>query len=241
MGKKRRIAPKRRQGTRNAVIVGVVVLAIVIIGAVAYSFRNTASTSTTTSSDPRLAYLTLSPYYSSFPVLGSKNASVAIFEFGDFQCPSCDYWYKNYEQTIIQNLVDTGKAKIIWRDFIIYGPYSVNASKAAYAAGEQGKFWQYHDLLYTNQGQVRSGWASVPNLMNWAKSLNLNMAQFTTAYNSGSFDNLISNNYNAGQQLGVSGTPTFILVGPHGQIQEIDGPQPASVFESTVDSLIAGG
>ena len=120
-----------------------------------YSTSNSTSNSTS-APDPRLAYLTILPGYE---VLGSRNATVTIFQFGDFQCPTCDNWFKTQEPQVLQNLVDTGKANFVWRDFEYYGIDSTNASLAAYAAGEQGKFWQFYDLLYTNQAGINSGWA----------------------------------------------------------------------------------
>lgn len=174
------------------------------------------------------------------PVLGSKSAQFAIFEFGDYQCPTCDYWFKTQEPSIVQNLVDTGKAKLVWRDFIIYNSDSRLAASAAYAAGEQGKFWQFHDLLYTNQGQANSGWVTTKLLISFAQQLGLNVTEFTQSMNSGKYDSLIDSNFQAGQQAGVQGTPTFFVVGPTGKYVTISGPQPESVFEQAIVSLGGG-
>ena len=189
----------------------------------------------TTSTDSRLAYLT---YNSSYPLLGNKSAPVTIYQFGDFQCTTCDAWFKTQESQVIQTLVNTSKAKLVWRDFDYYGPDSKYASEAAYAAGEQGKFWQFYDTLFSNQQTPNSGWANQTNLVNFAKSLGLNLAQFNQSFTSGKFDTLISANYKAGQSLGITGTPTFFVVGPDNQIVQIVGDQPASVFESEVNSMV---
>jgi protein-disulfide isomerase len=174
------------------------------------------------------------------PALGSPNASVAIVEFGDYQCPTCDGWYRSQEAQLIQNLVRTGKAKLIWRDFDFFGPDSVSASEAAYAAGEQGKFWQFHDLLYQSQQTPNSGWASRQNLETFARQLGLNMTQFDQTFNSGKYDSLINANHALGVQAGVTETPTFFLIGPNGSIVTIAGPQPEPVFEQAVASLTSG-
>ena len=171
------------------------------------------------------------------PVMGSAKASVTLFEFGDFQCPYCDQWFKTVEPQIVQNLVDPGTVKMVWRDFDYYGPDSTLASQAAYAAGAQGKFWQFYDLLYSKQGSPNSGWASKTNLESFAQSLNLNMTEFNQDFNSTMYTNLINTNYQDGQKLGVTGTPTFFLVGPTGQIVSLVGAQPYSSFVQTVDSL----
>jgi len=174
------------------------------------------------------------------PTLGSPNASVTIVEFGDYQCPTCDEWYRSQEGQLIQKLVTTGKAKLVWRDFDYYGPDSVSASEAAYAAGEQGKFWQFHDLLFQNQQLPNSGWASKQNMETFAQQLGLNMTEFDQSFNSGKYDSLVNLNHSLGVQAGISETPTFFLIGPNGKVVTIAGGQPESVFEQAVASLTSG-
>jgi len=195
---------------------------------------NSESSASSTSSSASLAAALLS---GNPPTLGSPNASVTIVEFGDYQCPTCGGWYNTQEASVIQNLVDAGKAKLVWRDFDYFGPDSVSASEAAYAAGEQGKFWQFHDLLFQNQQTPNSGWASRQNLEKLAVKLDLNMTMFDKAFNSGNYDPLINSNHNLGVQAGVTETPSFFLIGPNGKIVTIAGGQPESVFEQAVAQL----
>ncbi len=225
---------KKRSRNRN--LLAVVVIVAVAIGAFAvYGFAGRSpGTQPTSTANSQLAYLQITPLT---PVLGSKNASVTIFEFGDFQCPSCDYWFKTQEKQIVHNLVDTGKAKLVWRDFVIYGTDSVSAAQAAYSANEQGRFWDYHDVLYSNQQAPYSGWASYNNLVIFAQNLGLNMTHFNQSFNSGKYVSLIKSNIADANSLGISGTPTFFVVGQHGQIVTIQGPQPYSVFQQAVDSV----
>jgi len=165
---------------------------------------------------------------------------VAIFEFGDFQCTYCHQWFLNTEPQIIQNLLNTGKAKLVWKDFDYYGPDSTSASEAAYSAGEQGKFWEFHNYLYSHQGTPNSGWASRANLVSFAQSLGLNMTQFNLSFNSGKYDSLIKNNFADGQKLGANGTPTFVVLGPNGKTVQLVGAQPYSAFEMAVNSFAGG-
>jgi protein-disulfide isomerase len=174
------------------------------------------------------------------PTLGSPNASVTIVEFGDYQCPTCDEWYRSQEGQLVQKLVMTEKAKLVWRDFDYYGPDSVSASEAAYAAGEQGKFWQFHDLLFQNQQMPNSGWASKQNMETFAQQLGLNMTEFDQSFNSGKYDSLVNSNHSLGVQAGISETPTFFLIGRNEKIITIAGGQPESVFEQAVASLTSG-
>jgi protein-disulfide isomerase len=138
---------------------------------------------------------------------------------------------------VIQNLVNTGKAKLAWRDFDYYGPDSVSASEAAYAAGNQGMFWQFHGILFQNQQTPNNGWASPQNLVKFAQQLGLNMNQFNQDFNSGKYESLVNSNHALGMQAGVSETPTFYLVGRGGNIVTIAGGQPESVFEQAVGQL----
>jgi protein-disulfide isomerase len=140
----------------------------------------------------------------------------------------------------VHNLVDSVKAKLVWRDFIIYDSDSRLAASAAYAAGEQGKFWAFHDLLYANQGQPNSGWITKQLMTNFAQQLGLNVTQFTLAMSSGKYDSLIDSNFQSGQQVTANGTPTFFVVGPSGQYVAIAGPQPAGVFEQAINNLGGG-
>lgn len=102
---------------------------------------------------------------SSFPVLGNANAPVTIVEFGDFQCPYCDLWYKQTLPQIISNYINTGKAKMIFQNYAILGPDSTTAAKASYCANQQGQFWKYYNFMYEHQGQEDSGWANEQNLL----------------------------------------------------------------------------
>ena len=227
---------------KSRMIVGLAIFAaIILLGGVAWHFVTPAPSASTSavvtlpaSSSFDLAYSLLS---GSPPTLGSPNASVTIVEFGDYQCPTCGAWYHSQEALLIQNLVDSGKAKLVWRDFDYFGPDSVSASEAAYAAGEQGKFWQLHDLLFQSQQTPNNGWASRQNMETFAQQLRLNMTQFNQSFNSGKYNSLINANHSLGVQAGVTETPTFFLIGPNGRMITIAGGQPESVFEQAVASL----
>jgi len=220
----------------NAGII-VLVLLVVVVGGTWYflsgSMLNQAS-SFTASSTSDVAVLLSS---GQAPFRGAMNASVTIVEFGDFQCPTCDAWYRTQEPLVLQNLIDTGRVRFEWRDFDFFGPDSISASEAAYAAGEQGKFWQFYDFLYSNQQTPNSGWSNSTHLQQFAEQLGLNMTQFDQSFQSGKYSTLINSNYELGKQLGVTATPTFFVIGADGRVVTIVGDQPYSVFETAVNSL----
>lgn len=229
MGKRSRRRPRRNRS--------VYLWIGVFVGAIAIGAAYFATQGAVGGNNSKVFPVSISPQN---PILGSKTAPYTISEFGDFQCPSCGYWFKTQEASIVQNLVDSGKAKLVWRDFIIYDSDSRLAASAAYAAGEQGKFWEFHDLLYSNQGQANSGWVTQQLMISFAQRLGLNVTQFTQSMNSGKYNSLIDSNFQSGQQVGLQGTPTFFVVAPTGQYVTISGPQPESVFEQAISSLGGG-
>ncbi|MHB8603065.1 MAG: DsbA family protein [Nitrosotalea sp.] len=171
------------------------------------------------------------------PVLGSPSAPVTIIEFGDYQCPKCDAWFKNEEPTIKANYIDTNKAKLYFVDFPFLGADSPVAAQAAYCAGDQGKYWEYHDYLYSNQGAIQSGWASANNLKSYAITLGLDASKFNSCLDSGKYADNVAHNKDIGSSKGIQGTPAFFIVGSSGAMQEIMGPQPADIFSSTIDQI----
>ncbi len=126
-------------------------------------------------------------------VLGDPNAPVTIIEFGDYQCPFCGRFFSQTEPQIIENYIKTGKAKMVYKDLIIIdgfiagGQESTNSAMAANCAGEQGKFWEYHDLLFeteTADGKENNGNLTKNLFVNLARKLGLNEGNFTSCFDS---------------------------------------------------------
>lgn len=84
------------------------------------------------------------------PYLGDENAPITMVEFGDYQCFFCNRYFHETEHDVLKNYVETGKVKILFKDLTIIGPDSINAAHATHCANEEGKFWEYHDILYNN-------------------------------------------------------------------------------------------
>jgi len=82
------------------------------------------------------------------PILGSDSAPITIIEFGDYQCEQCYNWFHNTKDSIVQNYIETGKANLVFVDLAFLGRDSPKAAAATYCAEEQGKYWEYHNLLY---------------------------------------------------------------------------------------------
>ncbi|HVY67911.1 MAG TPA: DsbA family protein [Patescibacteria group bacterium] len=174
------------------------------------------------------------------PALGNKNAKVTMVEFGDFQCPYC----KNFEQDtypqIKSQYIDTGKVKLVFRHYPL--PFHVNAQISAVAAecaNRQGKFWDYHDLLYKN-GQDDGTGLDKASLEKYADSLGLNKGtlglgtnKFNQCLDSNATLTTVQNDTAEGNKDGVTGTPTFFING-----QVIVGAQPFATFQQALDSAL---
>jgi len=171
------------------------------------------------------------------PILGSNSAPITIIEFGDYQCPQCYNWFHNTKDSIVENYIETGKANLIFLDLAFLGRDSPKAAAATYCAEEQGKYWEYHDLLYNSQEGIDTGWANSERLKAFAFSLELDMDLFGSCVDSGKFAKRVQFNINEAKKQGATGTPTFIIVNSNGQQQKLVGAQPYSVFQNILDSM----
>ena len=174
----------------------------------------------------------------SSPILGSKDAAVAMIEFGDYQCFYCNKFYHTTESEIVKNYVDTGKVRMIFKDFTIIGQDSVTAANAAHCAQEQGKFWEYHDALYDNWAGENTGWASSKNLLGFAKQIGLNEDQFNECITKAKYTNIVQDSVSNARDLGLSGTPDFFIIGPDNYITKVVGAQPYDVFDEIFKSKL---
>jgi protein-disulfide isomerase len=157
---------------------------------------------------------------------GPKNAPITIVEFSDFQCPFCNR--VNPTLAALQKKYGD-KIRIVFK----HNPLSFHkdaplASQAALAAGEQGKFWEMHDLLFKNMRALKRD-----NLDSYAQELGLNMDKFKAALDSGKFKAQVDADIAQARSLGATGTPTFFING-----KKLRGAQPQASFERVIDELL---
>ena len=167
------------------------------------------------------------------PLLGDANAKITIVEFGDYQCTYCHLFHENTKDALLQQYVSTGKANFVFRDFPLNGPDSVLAAEAAYCAGDQDKYWQYHDELYKNWGGEKTGWVNQKSLDKFATTVGLDLDKFDKCVSGKKYEQKVTDNYNFGQKIGIDGTPSFVIFGGK-DITKIVGAQPISVFEQVL-------
>ena len=127
---------------------------------------------------------------------------------------------------MVKEYVESGTLRMEWRDFPYLGQGSLDAAVAARAAQEQGRFWEYHDLLYENQ----SGGFPRDKLVELAREAGLDVERFEEDLASGRFERVVAEDFQEGQERGISGTPTFVING-----RVVAGVQPVEVFEDEIE------
>ena len=162
--------------------------------------------------------------------LGRPDAPVTIVEFGDYQCTNCGAFVRDTEPALVRKYVDTGVVRLVWRDFPWVDAQSVAAAVAARAAGMQGKFWAYHEDLFAHQfPDERSGLVTGAYLRSVARRLGLNMTLFNRDVANPALTAAVRADDMFGQQLGVPGTPAFLIGG-----RPFFGAQSLSTFEVAI-------
>lgn len=175
-------------------------------------------------------------------ILGQQNAPVTIVEYGDYQCPFCgEEFFAKTEPLIVQNYVNTGKARFVFRDFPFLGPESDATANAAQCAEDQGKLWMYHDALYSAKvaddakgGSENDGFFSTTELLKLGQQVGLNMTTFTSCVQNSSDANDVTAEKNAASAAGVNSTPTFYINGT-----QVLGAQPYAQFQQAIDAALA--
>ena len=189
------------------IAVGVIAVMIVVVALILLSQSRVSSLSAA-----RLA---------SDPTLGSPSAKVTIIEYGDFGCPTCRGW----EQAgVLKQIVATygDQVHFVWRDYPIITAQSPQAAEAGQCAFDQGKFWQYHDLLYAKAPAL-----SISNLKSYAAQIGLNTTQFNQCLDSQQDQAKVNQSMAEARGYGFIGTPAFIVNG-----QKVIGPASFSQFKS---------
>jgi protein-disulfide isomerase len=162
------------------------------------------------------------------PSRGPARAPVEIIEFSDFQCPFC----LRAHPTVAQVLSTYGdRVRFVYRNYPLPNhPNAWPAAEAAACAGEQGKFWEYHDRLFDNQSKLGAA-----DLKQHAAALALDTAKFDACVDTHKYKGDIDADVTAGEEAGVSGTPAFFING-----RQLDGAQPFEAFKHVIDEELAG-
>ncbi len=161
--------------------------------------------------------------------MGSLDAPVTMIEYADFECPFCARYFDQTFGLIKENYIDTGLVRYEFRHFpLSFHLEAENAALASECAAEQGEFWEYHDLLFENQEYL-----SRASYIEWAGELGLDVGDFTSCYDSERYLDLVEDDFDGGQAIGVQGTPAFFVDG-----EQIAGAQPYYVYEDVIEAAL---
>lgn len=215
---------KKGLSRRNLLVIILATLAVgALIGASLWFPRSKTVSSTDQGSYPSAIT------DSGEPTLGSADAPVTIIEFSDFQCPFCSRFTMITFKQIEEEYVGTGLVKVVFRQFAFLGQESQWAAEAAECANEQGRFWEYHDKLFSSQAGENRGAFSKSNLKRFAAELGLGTQAFNQCLDSGRYADEVKEDTAEGKRRGVQGTPTFFVNG-----QKLVGAQPFSEFQRII-------
>ena len=245
------IREKRSNRTIHWVSLGMgagIAIACIFCGVLLVNMIDTNSTQVLDEITIREISATKKPTIASFydnasPILGDGNAPLTLIEFGDYQCTYCKKFFHETVESILINYVETGKVKMLFKDFIVVdgavgGNDSMNAANAAHCANDQGMFWQFHSTLYNNWDGEGTGWISSEQLNKFANTLELDMNEFSNCVSELKWKKLVHASHADGRTLGVTATPTFFIIDENNQALKITGAQHYDVFQEVFDSLL---
>lgn len=168
--------------------------------------------------------------------MGDPNAPVKIEEYSDFQCVYCAKFSVETEPRIVEEYVSSGKVYFTYKNYAFLGQPSVDAAEASLCAVDQGKFWEYHDILFANQQEGDARAFSAARLEAFAEALGMDVPAFSECLDDNRHLDQVRQEYADGAAQGVSSTPTFFING-----KEVKGAQPFEVFQAEIEAALAEG
>lgn len=231
---------------KKVFIICLVVAAIAISGILAIVLPSVVIHNVNNNNDQAAKSLLIkeisNPTYPLAPALGSSKAKVTMVEFGDYQCHFCAAFQRDTKDSILQNFVNTGQVRFLFKDFTINDKpgdkASTLAAEASYCAADQGKYWPFHDEIYKNSKGEYVAWVTKDILKQFASNVNIpNIKKFSECLDSQNHSNIVEQNDNLASSIGLQATPSFILLSTGKSQQQpllIDGAQPYSAFQQAI-------
>jgi protein-disulfide isomerase len=174
--------------------------------------------------------------------LGNKDANITVIEFADYRCPFCHKFHQETFDKLVTNFINTGKAKYLFKDFVVNdrGEYkgSMQAAVASHCAAEQGKYWEYLKEIYKNFKPEPQHWVTLDALVQFANNVQIqDIEKFKSCVESNKYQNQIQESGSLAKQLGITGTPSFVVM-KNDKIQTtFPGAVPYEYFEKTLNAL----
>lgn len=172
-----------------------------------------------------------------YTTLGREDAPVEIQLYEDFQCPACAQFARETLPELVERHVEPGEAKLVSETMAFLGPDSVATARAALAAGEQDRYWQYAFLLFENQGAENSGYATDEFLTNLAEETEgLDVEEWRAARDDASVEDELAAVQERANSAGVEATPTIVVSGPEGE-EMLRGAVPIEEVERAIEGV----
>jgi protein-disulfide isomerase len=210
---------KQQKQQRLIIIIMVIIGALLIAGALI--LPNLKPVGTIVQITPRTITVP-----ENLTTMGKTDAPVKVDVWEDFQCPACQQYSQQIETVLISNYIETGKVFYTFHHFPFIDSQSVTkesqqSANASMCAAAQGRFWDYHDLIFANWNGENAGAYADKRLVAFAETIGLNMSDFNTCFNKNQFQAEIEKDYTDGINKGVTGTPTVFVNGVQTPIENL--------------------
>ena len=168
-------------------------------------------------------------------IRGPKNAKVTVIEYSDIECPFCKRFHGTMQQLVAKYPKDV---RWVYRHFPLDSLHQQARPEAmaTECANEQGKFWEFTDLLYQTTGSNDS--LDLTKLGEYAKQVGMNQAKFQTCYDSQKFASRVARDVTSGEAAGANGTPYTVVIGPGGETVPVSGAVPFESLDATVAQFL---
>ena len=234
-----------QENKKNQLNIGlsIIVAGVIIAGAILLNDKTPNIPTAATNTEQTAAAIensagTIKPVSIDDHILGNINSKVVMIEYADYQCPFCGKFYTETVQPIEKNYVETGKIAFVYRDFTFLGSESVKAGEAVECANDQGKYWMYHNYLYTHQNGENQGGFADKNLKTFAETLGLNTTEFNTCLDSGKYTQKVKDSTEEASSIGVNGTPHTFIIKNGKVVSEVKGAYPLSEVTAKLDAAL---
>jgi len=221
-------------------VLGMITSALGVVGVISHYYIDASAQESNQNQTMMLALRTL--VQNGSPFIGNLSAPITVIDFSDFQCYLCNRYVKNTEPQINETYIQTGKAALVFKHLPNRGFDSMAAALAAQCTNDQGKFWQYHKLLYSNQKPIDSGWANKENLKKFASQIvGLDSKQFNSCFDSERYKSFVQKDIDLALSFGFKETPSFVVENSDGSNPELlSGALPFQSFKAVIDKKLSG-
>lgn len=245
---------KKSKNSQQQIAGAIIIAGIIIAGAVLLKGSNAPTSQN--GNDNGIPLTTLAPVGIDDKTLGNPKAKITLVLYEDFQCPFCGavsglasdteaiQYLKKIDpswtpfMTGVNEYVKKGDVRFVYRDWAFLGPESTKSAEAARCAGDQGKFWEYHDYLYAHQNGENKGNFSDPRLKFFAKDLGLNTALFDKCLDENKYAQAVALSKTEGSKAGVNGTPKGFILRKGKIVATIDGAESWTTVKPKIDAAL---